>query len=120
MSKVRGVPAGTRTISRGGFLRPRIVGESSSVRVKAATSGLPDRCPHVRSARSRSEVLCDEAKRGTLDLLILRVVALGPIHGYPIAQRIQQVSKGVLQVQQGSLYPALHRLDAKFYRLAAK
>jgi len=52
--------------------------------------------------------------------LILRVVALGPIHGYPIAQRIQQVSKGVLQVQQGSLYPALHRLDAKFYRLAAK
>jgi transcriptional regulator len=74
--------------------------------------------------------------QGTLDLLILRVAALGPIHGYAIAQRIQQVSRGVLQVQQGSLYPALHRLenrgllsaewkasdtgrDAKFYRLTA-
>jgi transcriptional regulator len=75
--------------------------------------------------------------QGTLDMLILQVVALGPIHGYAIAQRIQQVSKDVLQVQQGSLYPALHRLedrdllaaewkasdtgrDAKFYRLTAK
>jgi PadR family transcriptional regulator PadR len=72
--------------------------------------------------------------QGTLDLLILQVVALGPIHGYAIAQRIQQVSREVLQVQQGSLYPALHRLenrgflaatwkasetgrDAKYYRL---
>lgn len=75
--------------------------------------------------------------QGTLDLLILRVVALGPIHGYAIAQRIQYVSRDVLQVQQGSLYPALHRLenrgllaaewkpsdtgrDAKFYRLTRK
>ena len=49
--------------------------------------------------------------QGTLDLLILKVVALGPIHGYAIAQRIQQISKDVLQVQQGSLYPALHRLE---------
>ena len=74
--------------------------------------------------------------QGTLDLLILRVVALGPVHGYAIAQRIQQVSKELLQVQQGSLYPALHRLEnkkflvaewgptetgreAKFYRLTA-
>ena len=49
--------------------------------------------------------------QGTLDLLILRVVALGPIHGYAIAQRIQMISKEVLQIQQGSLYPtALHRL----------
>ena len=75
--------------------------------------------------------------QGTLDMLILQVVALGPIHGYAIAQRIQQLSRDVLQVQQGSLYPALHRLEdrdllaaewrasetgreAKFYRLTAK
>jgi PadR family transcriptional regulator PadR len=75
--------------------------------------------------------------QGTLDLLILRIVALGPIHGYAIAQRIQQVSREALQIKQGSLYPALHRLeykkflaaewaesetgrDAKFYRLTPK
>src|SRR5256714_1070757 len=51
--------------------------------------------------------------QGTLDLLILKIVALGPIHGYAIAQRLQQVSRDVVQVQQGSLYPALHRLEAK-------
>jgi PadR family transcriptional regulator PadR len=72
--------------------------------------------------------------QGTLDLLILKIVALGPVHGYAIAQRLQQVSQGVVQVPQGSLYPALHRLEnrdlltadwqatetgreAKFYRL---
>ena len=49
--------------------------------------------------------------QGTLDMLILKVVALGPIHGYAIAQRIEQISREVLQVQQGSLYPALHRLE---------
>ncbi len=75
--------------------------------------------------------------QGTLDLLILKVVALGPVHGYGISQRIRQISDSVLQVQQGSLYPALHRLEkrgwlaadwgesdngrqAKFYRLSAK
>lgn len=75
--------------------------------------------------------------QGTLDLLILKVVALGPVHGYAIAQRLQQVSKHVVQVPQGSLYPALHRLEnrgllaadwkdtdtgraAKFYRLTKK
>jgi transcriptional regulator len=51
--------------------------------------------------------------QGTLDMLILKVVALGPIHGYAIAQRIQQISKEVLHVQQGSLYPALHRLEKR-------
>ncbi len=72
-----------------------------------------------------------------MDLLILRIVALGPNHGYAIAQRIQQVSREALQVQQGSLYPALHRLEkrrflaaewkesetgrqAKYYRLTAR
>lgn len=49
--------------------------------------------------------------QGTLDLLILQVVAPGPLHGYAIAQRLQQLSKEALQVQQGSLYPALHRLE---------
>lgn len=51
--------------------------------------------------------------QGTLDLLILKTVALEPMHGWGIAQRIQQVSKEVLQVQQGSLYPALYRLERK-------
>ncbi len=75
--------------------------------------------------------------QGTLDLLILKIVALGPVHGYGISQRIRQISNEVLQVQQGSLYPALHRLEkrdwleatwgesengrqAKFYKLSAK
>lgn len=49
--------------------------------------------------------------QGTLDLLILRTIALEPLHGWAIGQRIQQISKDVLQVQQGSLYPALHRLE---------
>jgi transcriptional regulator len=69
--------------------------------------------------------------QGTLDLLILKVVGLGPVHGYAIAQRLQQVSRDVVQVPQGSLYPALHRLEnrgllaadwqeTKFYRLTRK
>ena len=49
--------------------------------------------------------------QGTLDLLILRTVVLQPMHGWGIAQRIRQVSKEVLQVNQGALYPALHRLE---------
>jgi transcriptional regulator len=49
--------------------------------------------------------------QGTLDLLILKTVALEPMHGWGISQRIQQVSREVLKVQQGSLYPALHRLE---------
>jgi transcriptional regulator len=57
---------------------------------------------------TRSDLL-----QGTLDLLILKVVSLGPLHGYAIAQRLQQMSQDVLQVQQGSLYPALHRLEAR-------
>ncbi len=78
-----------------------------------------------------------ELLQGTLDMLILKIVALGPVHGYGISQRIRQISKDVLQVQQGSLYPALHRLErrawleadwgesengrhAKFYKLSAK
>jgi PadR family transcriptional regulator, regulatory protein PadR len=51
--------------------------------------------------------------QGTLDLLILKTLAPEPMHGWGIAQRIQQVSKDVLQVQQGSLYPALYRLERK-------
>jgi transcriptional regulator len=51
--------------------------------------------------------------QGTLDMLILHVAALGPVHGYAIAQRLQQISKATLQVQQGSLYPALHRLEER-------
>ena len=49
--------------------------------------------------------------QGTLDVLIMRVIALDPMHGWAIAQRIQQISDALLRVQQGSLYPALHRLE---------
>src|SRR5437867_5591572 len=51
--------------------------------------------------------------QGTLDLLILKTVALGPQHGWAISERIQQISSDVLRVQQGSLYPALHRLERR-------
>lgn len=74
--------------------------------------------------------------QGTLDLLILKTLSLGPQHGWGVAQRIQQTSRDLLQINQGSLYPALHRLEeqewiesewgvsdnnrrAKFYRLTA-
>jgi len=77
-----------------------------------------------------------ELLQGTLDLLILKAVSLGPLHGYGVLLRIQQISQDRLQIQQGSLYPALYRLEhqglitsewgesenrrkAKFYRLTA-
>lgn len=79
----------------------------------------------------------DDVLRGTLDLLILKTLALEPMHGWGIAQRIQLMSRSVLDVNQGSLYPALQRLEhrewidsdwqitdnnrrAKYYRLTAK
>src|SRR6516164_2941502 len=55
---------------------------------------------------------CD-LPQGTLDVLILKTVALGPVHGYAIAQRLQQISRDVVQVPGGSLYPALHRLETR-------
>ena len=51
--------------------------------------------------------------QGTLDMLILQILSLGPAHGYGIAQRLEQISQSVVQVNQGSLYPALHRLELK-------
>jgi PadR family transcriptional regulator PadR len=51
--------------------------------------------------------------QGTLDMLILQLVSLEPVHGYAIAQRLEQISRSVVQVNQGSLYPALHRLEQK-------
>ena len=51
--------------------------------------------------------------QGTLDMLILQIVSLEPVHGYGIAQRLEQISRSVVQVNQGSLYPALHRLELK-------
>jgi PadR family transcriptional regulator, regulatory protein PadR len=51
--------------------------------------------------------------QGTLDMLILQIVSLEPVHGYGIAQRLEQISQSVVQVNQGSLYPALHRLEQK-------
>ena len=52
-----------------------------------------------------------DALRGSLDLLILKTLSLSPMHGWGISQRVQQISKGVLEVNQGSLYPALQRLE---------
>jgi transcriptional regulator len=77
-----------------------------------------------------------DALRGSLDLLVLKTLSLAPLHGWGISQRIQQISKGVLEVNQGSLYPALQRLEkdgwivsdwgttdnnrrARYYRLTA-
>jgi PadR family transcriptional regulator PadR len=57
--------------------------------------------------------------QGTLDLLILRTIALAPMHGWAIAQRIQQISDELLRVHQGSLYPALHRLEHQGWITAA-
>src|SRR5258705_4631852 len=54
-----------------------------------------------------------EFLKGTLDMLILKIVAAGPIHGYAISHRIQQISRDFFQVPQGSLYPALHRLEER-------
>jgi transcriptional regulator len=51
--------------------------------------------------------------QGTLDMLILQILSLGPAHGYAIAQRLDQISRAVVQVNQGSLYPALHRLEQR-------
>jgi transcriptional regulator len=51
--------------------------------------------------------------QGTLDMLVLQILSLGPAHGYAIAQRIEQISRHAVQVNQGSLYPALHRLEQK-------
>ena len=56
--------------------------------------------------------------QGTLDLLILKVVAMYPVHGYAIAQRLEQVSRGVVRVPEGSLYPALHRLENRGFLAA--
>ena len=61
---------------------------------------------HPEKPPSEAELL-----QGTLDVLILKVTALRPIHGYAIVQRIQQISKDALQIRQGSLYPALYRLE---------
>jgi transcriptional regulator len=63
---------------------------------------------HVEKQPGDAELL-----QGTLDMLILKVTALRPIHGYAIVQRIQQISREALQVRQGSLYPALYRLENK-------
>ena len=60
-----------------------------------------------------SDTAKSDLLQGTLDVLILKVVALGPTHGYAIDQRLQQMSGDVLQVQQGSLYPALNRLEKR-------
>ncbi len=54
-----------------------------------------------------------ELPQGTLDLLILKTLGLGPQHGWAISERLQQISSDVLRVQQGSLYPALHRLQRR-------
>jgi PadR family transcriptional regulator PadR len=63
-------------------------------------------------------VVKSDLPQGTLDLLILKAVAVEPVHGYAIGQRLEQVSRGVVQVPEGSLYPALHRLENRGYLAA--
>jgi PadR family transcriptional regulator, regulatory protein PadR len=111
-----GVAAGQDANARPGHVLPNAVYVEAGGVVSPAKSDLP---------------------QGTLDMLILQVVALEPIHGYAIAQRLRQISRDVVRVPQGSLYPALHRLenrkvlaaewkqsesgrDAKYYRLTPK
>jgi len=94
-------------------------------------AAFPVECQGERHVHPNADVL-----QGTLDLLILKAVSLEPMHGWGISQRIQQISRGVLEVNQGSLYPAVHRLvkrgwldatwgtsennrRARFYRLTA-
>src|SRR5438477_6513600 len=106
--------------------------------VALAIPGTSTHCTiRYMSMAEASSAQKSDLPQGTLDLLILKIVALGPLHGYAIAQRLQQISRDVVQVTQGSLYPALHRLEnrgllaaewkesdtgreAKFYRLTAK
>ena len=88
-------------------------------------------------SRSSAQAPQGELLQGTLPLLILRTLATGPNHGFAIARRIQQISKAVLRIEQGSLYPALHRMEldgliesywgttennrkAKYYRLTKR
>lgn len=109
---------------------------SNRLRFNALAFGCVLACVEARGVEVQGMSKTD-LPQGTLDLLILKVVALGPIHGYAIAQRLQQVSRDVVQVPQGSLYPALHRLEnrgllnadwqatdtgreAKFYTLTRK
>jgi len=92
---------------------------------------------YVEAAGVWVKSIKSEMPQGTLDMVILQVVAAGPIHGYALAHRIRLISRDILQIQQGSQYPALHRLEnqgflaaewkesesghnAKFYRLTPK
>jgi transcriptional regulator len=74
-----------------------------------------DRCLRQTFVEYQGEAMppSTDLLQGTLDLLILQTLALGPMHGWGVAQRIQQISADVLQIGQGSLYPALHRLEYK-------
>jgi transcriptional regulator len=69
--------------------------------------------PRCRLSRGHMKKTQTDLLQGTLDLLVLKTLQAGPTHGWDIAQRIQQVSQDVLRVGQGSLYPALHRLEAQ-------
>src|SRR3954469_715941 len=94
-----------------------------ATRPRTSSHAFLPREPVRRNFRAGPDVsLCDNLQgrpvsdqtdvlQGTLDLLILRTIALEPMHGWAIAQRIQQISDELLRVQQGSLYPALHRLE---------
>jgi len=90
----------------------------------------------MKLSKSADGAPANDVLQGTLDLLILKTLALAPMHGWGVAQRIQQISRDALQIGQGSLYPALHRLEyrgwiqsewapsennrrAKFYSLTA-
>src|SRR6185436_6353719 len=72
--------------------------------------GAQDRARRERESMKQPK---SDLLQGTLDLLILKALSFGPLHGYAVARRIQQTSKEVLKVEEGSLYPALHRLEQR-------
>jgi transcriptional regulator len=110
--------AGERATAPG----PRFIASDAERVVEVALSAFPlhfDRSagmPLVEAKGEKARAMGDERidlPQGTVDLLILKTLAPGPRHGWAISERIQQISSSVLQINQGSLYPALHRLERR-------
>ena len=123
---IRFAQNGTATRNLGGFLHPhRSMSELAIMLSSRIDSSICDANFPLRFYRRQHIVFLVEAEgvamtpehidlpQGTLDLLILRTLSLGPQHGWAISERVQQISDDVLCIQQGSLYPALHRLERR-------
>src|SRR5690348_15383159 len=100
-----------------GFLAADWKKDRKSTRLNSSHPSISPLLPYTTLFRSMAAAKSD-LPQGTLDLLILKAVAAEPVHGYAIAQRLEQVSRGVVQVPEGSLYPALHRLENRGFLAA--